>query len=139
MATLKEWIRDFKKKPKWDKFEIIFAVVIGVIGLFLAGQFIINIFSNNVIDNPGFNMINSSYFGINYKSPNSSITIIDRSNQQESCDSNIYNIKHTINFENFFENLTSDYGTVYKNPNLSYDLFNVKLFYLQSKNYLFLK
>ncbi len=137
MATLKEWIRDFKKKPKWDKFEIIFAVVIGVIGLFFAGQFIINIFSNNTIDKPEFNMINSSYFGINYKSPNSSITIIDRSNLRESCDSTIYNMEFTGTFEHFFEDLTSEYGPNYKYPNLRYDLFNVK-YVLPTKQELFI-
>lgn len=137
MATLKEWIRDFKKKPKWDKFEIIFAVVIGVIGLFLAGQFIINIFSNNVIDNPKFNMINSSYFGINYKSPNGSITIVDRSNVQESCDSTIYNRKATVTLEHTFENLTFPGGTTSNYPNLRYDLFNVK-YVLPTKQELFI-
>ena len=47
MATIKEWVRDFRKKPKWDQFSIIFAVIIGIVGLFVGGNYLINIASNN--------------------------------------------------------------------------------------------
>ena len=76
IATLKEWYRDFRKKPKLDKFSIIFTIVIGIGGIFFGGYKIFNFYFNNSIENPTFNVNNSSNFGIFYKSPNSALPLL---------------------------------------------------------------
>lgn len=130
MATLKEWVRDFKRKPKWDQFSIIFTIVIGIIGLFLGGNWMINniIMGDVTIDNPEFNINNSSKFGINYKSPNSPITITETIIISDNLDPNVYPHGAEVQFTDYFEEIVAD-GYVFKNSGLKYDLFNVKIIF----------
>lgn len=137
MATLKEWYRDFRRKPKWDQFSIGFTVIVGILGLFVVGNFTISFFSNNTIENPQFNITNSSNFGLNYKSPNSPITIIDRSGLSENCDPRIYNRIASFNFKNYFKSLQYENNQSLETPNLTYNLFNAE-FILPSNQKLYL-
>lgn len=56
MATIREWKRDFIKLPKWQKFSIVSAIILALIGLFFGGKYIIN-YNNIEIRNS--NLINS--------------------------------------------------------------------------------
>lgn len=98
MATIREWLRDFRKKPKWDKFSILFTIIVSAVGLFFGGLKIYYYFNNTTInDSSSFSIINSSEFGFNYKSPNSPINITTRTEYySDSCDSKIY--KNTIRY-----------------------------------------
>jgi hypothetical protein len=127
MATIKEWIRDFRKKPKWDQFCIVFTVITGTLGLIYSGNYLSNIYLNSNVENPTFNVQNSSKFGLNYNSPNSPITITETMLISETCGGSVYTKKISFNLSDFFSKpFSCESGTNTGVLNLKYDLFNVK-------------
>ena len=129
IATLKEWYRDFRRKPKWDQFSIIFTVVIGIGSLFFVSYRVFNLYFKNTIENPTFNVNNSSNFGIFYKSPNSALTITPITETRilnENCDSSIYKNTLKFNIEKFFESGRME-GCSFDQTDLKYDIFNAEL------------
>ena len=126
MATIKEWVRDFKKKPKWDKFCIIFTIVAFFIGLILGGKSLLFI-KNQTQEEPVFKINESANVALNYKSPYSPITI-NETIISEDCDSKIYKNNLTLNIKKFFTKI---------DENLIYDLSNVKII-LPSKQELYI-
>ncbi|MBS3114241.1 hypothetical protein J4448_04005 [Candidatus Woesearchaeota archaeon] len=140
MATLKEWVRDFKKLTKWDKFSLLYGILIGIIGLILTNT-VYNIYFKSNIDQPTFNAPNSSNFGIFYKSPNSifQVTpIVETRIFNENCDSGIYKNKLTFTINKFFNKINSEGCGNFELPDLKYDLYNVKVV-LPTKQELFME
>jgi hypothetical protein len=136
MATLKEWIRDFNKKSKWDKFCIIFTIITFIIGLIFGGQYLIN--NINISTNQSINVSvsNSTKFMVNINSPNSPLTITETRFIPENCAGEVYTKKISMNLTKFFS--TTDICGTGIDQNLIYDLYNV-VFELPSHQQVFFR
>lgn len=100
MATISEWIRDFKRLKKWDKV----GIIVGLVGLFIGLIFSANYMLNINIGRNQINIRDSSVINSPMIQESSNISVVYNTDDTFGLDYDQYPRIHTLKFHKDFTN-----------------------------------